>query len=208
MRITTVLFGWNINKTILGTLAAGSGLAATVDFEAQSGFYDTSTPSSVFSGIVFDRDIQVLAGSSVAAGPGQSGQVARAATPPFGANPRGGNIGGMFDGFTVSLLSFVVGDSGGDLDIFRLRGFDTNGVEIADSGELGSRSAISVSILGTGISSFLLEIADLPFNDGSSVIDNVNFDIEVAAVPLPASLPLIGFGLLALGAVGRTRRKH
>lgn len=114
----------------------------------------------------------------------------------------------MFDGFTVSLLSFVVGDSGGDLDIFRLRGFDTNGVEIADSGELGSRSAISVSILGTGISSFLLEIADLPFNDGSSVIDNVNFDIEVAAVPLPASLPLIGFGLLALGAVGRTRRKH
>ena len=155
---------------------------------------------------MFDRDIQVLPGSSVAAGPGQSGQVARAATPPFGSIPRGGDIGGMFDGFTVSALSFVVGDSGGDEDFFRLLGFDINGVEIANSGQLSSFSAITVSIFGAGIKSFLLEIDDLPNNFGSSSIDNVMFDVEMSAVPLPASLPLMGFALLVLGAATRRRK--
>ena len=186
------------------TLSAGSALAATIDFEAQAGFYDASTPSSEFSGLVFDRDIQVLAGSSIAVGPGQSGQVARAATPPFGSVPRAGDIGGMFDGFTVSALSFVVGDSGGDLDIFRLLGFDINGVEIANSGQLSSNSAITVSIFGVGIKSFLLEISYLPDNDGSSSIDNINF--EMTAVPLPASLPLMSFALVFLGAATRRRK--
>ena len=72
------------------TLFAMPALAVVIDFEAQAGFYGSTTPSSEFAGIVFDRDVQVLAGTSVAARPGQSGQVARAAIPPFGGLPRGG----------------------------------------------------------------------------------------------------------------------
>ena len=176
-------------------------MAVTIDFETAANGFTTNT----FSGLVFNENIQVIANFG-AKGPGQSGKVAREAVPPFGAEPRGGSVSGSFDGFTVSTLSFNVGDSGGDTDIFRLLGFDAFGAQIADSGVLSSSSAMLVSIAGSGIASFALNISDTPNTGGSSVFDNISFDQELAAVPLPASLPLIGVGLLALGAVGRRRR--
>ena len=189
------------------TLSATPALAVVIDFESQSGFYNSATPSSVFSGIVFDRDLQVLAGTSVAAGPGQSGQVARASTPPFGSTPRGGDIGGLFDGFTVSSLSFVVGDACCDLDVFQLLGYDSSNNLVADSGLLSSVSAITVSITGTGITRFLLEIGTNTLsNQGSSVIDNINFDIEPTAVPEPSIIALFGLGLVGLGFARRRRQ--
>lgn len=192
--------------SIVAATLAMPAFGVLIDFESQQGFYDASTPSSEFSGLVFDRDIQVLPGFRVAAGPGQSGQVARAATPPFGAVPRGGDIGGAFDGFTVSSLSVVVGDSGNDLDIFRLLGFDKLDNLVADSGQVSSRSAITVAIAGSGIARFLLEIGDLPDNDGSSSIDNLSFDIEPVAIPEPATGALVGAGL-GLMLLARRRKR-
>jgi len=92
------------------TLFAMPVLPVVIDFEAQAGFYGSTTPSSEFAGIVFDRDVQVLAGTSVAARPGQSGQVARAAIPPFGGLPRGGDIGGLFGLNLAAALGFGLRD--------------------------------------------------------------------------------------------------
>lgn len=192
------------------TISASAGFAATidVDFDSVSGFFGTDFTSADIGGVIFDSDVQVLSTASAgAAGPGQSGNVARQAQPPFGGFPRGGTVGGTFDGFTVSSFSVVVGDSGGDLDNFQLIGFDAGGAQIASSGLISSSSATSVAISGTGIASFLIEISDnVPADGGSSFFDNFQFESEVAAVPLPASLPLIGFGLLALGATARRRK--
>jgi hypothetical protein len=194
-----------MKRTLLTTIAAaslcaGSAMAVTIDFESSANGFATNT----FSGLMFNEDIQVIENFG-AKGSGQSGKVARQATPPFGAQPRGGSVSGSFDGFTVSSLSFNVGDSGGDNDIFRLLGFDAFGTQIADSGVLSSASAITVAIFGPGISSFSLDISDAPNTGGSSVFDNIAFDQELAAVPLPASLPLIGVGMFALGFLGRRR---
>ncbi len=191
--------------------------AGTVNFDADAtGFYGPNDGSQNYNpgsyqgaglgGIIFNTPILVQA-AGFGAGPGQTGNVGQQATPPFGGDPKGQSFGGSFDGFTVSSLSIQVGDSGGDEDIFRLFGFDSNGAQIADSGELKSLAAIPVSISGTGIASFFLEIEDTPTNfDGSSFFDNIVFAEEAAVVPLPATLPLIGAGLLGLGIAGRRKR--
>lgn len=194
--------------TVLGlSVGAASAATVTIDFDnLPDGFIG---PADSLSGLSFDRDIQILAATSpqAAPGPGQTGQIARQSTRPFGSQPRGQSFGGSFSGFTVSSLSIIVGDSGGDEDIFRLFGYDASGAAVADSGELKSIAAIPVGISGTGIASFFLFIEDTPVNfAGSSFFDNVVFDTEVNVVPLPATLPLISIGLAALGLTARRRK--
>lgn len=195
--------------------AAASAAVVTIDFDTNAtGFYGPNDGSQTYNagsyqgtgidGLLFGTPILVQAANS-GAGPGQSGNVGQQATPPFGGDPKGGAFGGLFDGFTVSSLSIVVGDSGGDLDIFQLVGYDAGGNVVDDTGDIGSNAATTVSISGSGIASFDLFIADIPDNQGSSFFDNIVFDTEVGVVPLPATLPMIGFGLLALGALARRR---
>ena len=190
-------------------LMAGGAQATTVsiDFEGFGGFYE---PDFDFGGVSFqseDPAHRMQVGSFGANGPGQSGNVIRSAVPPFGAEPRGGSFGGTFTQATVSSLSLIAGDSGGDLDIFNLQGFDVDGNLVAETGEVSSRAAISLAISGTGIASFFLRIGDLPDNDGSSFVDNVTFTQELAPVPLPGTLPLLGAALFVLGAGVRRRAR-
>lgn len=187
------------------SISASAAMASTVvvDFDDSP----TGFGSNNFGGLVFNGDIQVLPATVVAPGPGQTGNVARAATPPFGANPRGGSVSGFFEGFTVSSLSFLVGDSGTDLDIFQLVGFDASGTAVADSGKVSSNAAIVIGILGTGISSFDLFIGDQPDTGGSSVFDNVTFVTEVSAVPLPAGGLLLLSGLGGVVALRRRKKR-
>ncbi|SEV88108.1 hypothetical protein SAMN04488515_0036 [Cognatiyoonia koreensis] len=220
-------FGKTAIALAITTLAAPASAATiTIDFEGTTGFYGPNDPSINYgtggsrgtgiSGLIFDRPIQVGTGPFFGApGPAQSGNIARQANPPFGAAPsvtneRGSTFGGSFDGFTVSSLSLVVGDSGGDLDIFELLGFDVDGNEITTSGVLRSNSELTIAIAGTGIASFLLNIDDdnSLLSGGSSTFDNIVFETEVSTVPLPASLPLVGFALASLGLVGRLRKKR
>jgi hypothetical protein len=187
----------------------GAVQASTVslDFEDFGGFYDADFD---FGGVSFragEPGQQMQVGTFGANGPGQSGNTLRAAVPPFGGFPRGGAFGGTFLGRTVSALSLVAGDSGGDLDIFNLQAFDAGGNLVDETGEVSANSAIALSVSGSGIASFFLTIGDRPNNNGSSFVDNVSFTQELAPVPLPTSLPLLGAGLLGLGFVARRRRK-
>ncbi|MEJ6389011.1 PEP-CTERM sorting domain-containing protein [Gymnodinialimonas ulvae] len=187
----------------------GAAQASTVslDFESFGGFYDADFD---FGGVSFqagEPGQQMQVGSFGANGPGQSGNTLRAAVPPFGGFPRGGAFGGTFLGSTVSALSLVAGDSGGDLDIFNLQAFDASGNLLDETGEVSGNSAVALSVSGSGIASFFLSIGDRPDNNGSSFVDNVSFTQEVAPVPLPASLALLGAGVLGLGLVARRRRK-
>lgn len=210
-------------KNVLLTAVAAMGLSTvaataavvTIDFDTNAtGFYGPNDGSQSYSagsyqgtginGLLFGTPILVQA-ANAGAGPGQSGNVGQQATPPFGGDPKGGAFGGIFDGFTVSSLSILVGDSGGDLDIFQLVGYDVDGNVVDDTGDIGSNLATTVSVSGTGIASFDLFIADIPDNQGSSFFDNIVFDTETSVVPLPATLPMIGFGLLALSALARRR---
>ncbi|MEL6598677.1 MAG: hypothetical protein AAFR40_04025 [Pseudomonadota bacterium] len=184
-------------------LAAAAAPAATVDFDGLApGFYAAGTE---FSGIIFDGGIQIRTFSAGAGGPSMSGNIAR----QFGGTPfrQGESIGGRFVGFTVSALSVVAGDSGGDLDIINFRGFDADGALVDETGPVSSRSSVLLSLAGPGIASFFLDIEDAPlaFN-GSSNFDNFKFTREVAPVPVPASLPLAVFGLFALGVAARRSR--
>ena len=168
-------------------LAAAAAPAATVDFDGLApGFYAAGTE---FSGIIFDGGIQIRTFSAGAGGPGMSGNIAR----QFGGTPfrQGESIGGRFAGFTVSALSVVAGDSGGDLDIINFRGFDADGALVDETGPVSSRSSVLLSLAGPGI---------------ASNFDNFKFTREVAPVPVPASLPLAVFGLFALGVAARRAR--
>ncbi|WP_299847342.1 VPLPA-CTERM sorting domain-containing protein [uncultured Roseovarius sp.] len=189
---------------IVVSLSAGAAHAVTVDFNnIATGFYAAGTD---FSGITFDSGIQLRTFQQGAGGPGMDGNIAR----QFGGTPfrQGESIGGAFNGFTVSSLSLVAGDSGGDIDIINFQAFDSLGNLVDETGAINSRSSILLSLSGTGIASFFLDIEDVPQNfNGSSNFDNITFAKEAAVVPLPASLPLLGAGLVAMGVVGRRRKK-
>jgi hypothetical protein len=184
---------------------SASAVPVLVDFDDPGQTTGVFDPGTSFSGLLFNEDIQV--GSTFSApAPGHTGNYARQFGLPFGGPPTGSSVSGSFDGFTVSSLSFFVGDSGNDLDNFQLVGRDSGGSVIADTGVLSSQAAITVSIAAAGIATFDLIISDnVPADGGSSVFDNIAFDTETAVVPLPATLPLIGFGLAALGLVRRRK---
>lgn len=118
-----------------------------------------------------------------------------------------GNSALLDFGFEVSMLVFdYAGNAGG---VFTAQALDANG-DIVDSFFDSSTSNFlpgtgdgTVSLFGSGITA--LRFMDGPNGGNYSVIDNLQIT-GTSAVPLPASLPMLGAGLVAIGAVRRRRR--
>lgn len=185
----------------MATALSGAACAVTIDFEGLApGVYDAGTD---FSGLSFDQDIQVGAFSFLD-GPATDGNIARQflRTGPF-TSEVGGSIGGMFSS-SVSSLTLGAGDVCCDVDNIVLTGFDVNGL-IVDTDMFSGPASGFLSIAGSGIVSFFLDITDVNAS-GSSGFDNISFELDpVAPVPLPAGLPLLMLGLC--GLAGAARRK-
>ncbi len=97
----------------------------------------------------------------------------------------------------TDFVSFVVGDSGGDLD-----GWIVNVFDIADnlleSRAFTSTSNISQTFMHSGMHSFHIDWTDIA--PGGYLFDNLSFNDPVASsIPEPLSIMILGFGLVGIG---------
>lgn len=100
---------------------------------------------------------------------------------------------------TVEFLSFQafdIGDSEAALDIF------VNGINVGSVGGLKDNEFRTFSYAADSFG----EITSFSFQ-GSGGIDNIVFNTPGTDIPEPATLALIGTGLLAAGALTRRRRR-
>ena len=176
--------------------------ATTIDFEdfagkptvAQGTFFEgvAAAAGEDLGGLSFDSELRV-GQFRFSDGPATDGFIALKTDSIF--NPKTYDVVGTFAG-TVNSLTLGAGDSGGDLDNVTLRGFAADGT-LVDEDSFSARSSQFLTISGTGIAYFEL-------NTVSGGFDNISFDL-IAAVPVPASLPLILAGLGGLVALRRRK---
>ncbi len=188
--------GLAIAALICGTPAAAA--TVTVDFESYLGGDRIAAGVDVGGGLSFDRGLRIDATGLLAGPPATSGNVAFAPNAIFA---QGDDVGGTFAA-AISNLRIGAGDLGFDQDTVTLTAFDAfGGIVGTDSFKAASAQFLEVS--ADGIRSFFLTFDDVrpPAGTGSGGFDNITFDI--AAVPLPAGLPLLGAGLMAFGFLRR-----
>lgn len=112
-------------------------------------------------------------------------------------------------GAAATSVSVELGDAGADADLAFLRAFSSGDVLLAEQTLLLDpfNAAMNVlAVLGADIAYVLLGSEGPSVNGSSVYIDNFTFDGGTTVVPVPAALPLMAFGLAALGAVARRRR--
>jgi len=177
-------------ENFAGLPTVGGGLQEGVNVQAGQ---------DIGGGLSFDAVIRVGQFGFLQNSPATSGFIAVKEDGLF--NPRTFDLVGTFTG-TVSSLTLGAGDltnnppaTNSDLDFVTLSGFAADGTLI-DSASFTARDAQFISIAGAGIKFFELDV-----NSGG--FDNISFNQEVAAVPVPAGLPL---ALLGLGSLAVLRR--
>lgn len=104
---------------------------------------------------------------------------------------------------TTDFLTFKVGDGGGDLDSWTITAFDLADVAI-DVQNLSGTAHQTYTLAVSGI--HRIEIVNTTGTDFGYLVDNLEFNAPGgAAVPVPASIALLGVGLAGLGAARRRR---
>ena len=190
---------------LIAAMSAAPAIASTVsiDFEGYAGGDTIVAGTDVGGGLSFDRTVRIDATGLLAGPPATSGNVAFAPNATFA---QGDDVVGTFAA-AVSNLRIGAGDLGFDVDTIILTAFDV-GNNVVGTDSFVGQSAQFLEVAGIGITSFFLEFDDVraPAGTGSGGFDNITF--EIAAVPLPASLPLVGLGLLSLGVLGRRRKNR
>ncbi|MDA8586498.1 VPLPA-CTERM sorting domain-containing protein [Rhodobacteraceae bacterium] len=184
---------------VVGVCALGApAMAASVfiDFEEFAGGDTITAGTDVGGGLTFDRNLRIDATGLLSGPPATSGNVAFAPNATFA---QGDDVMGYFSS-VVSSLRLGAGDLGFDPDTVILTAFDVD-MNVVGTDRFTGRAAEFLEVAGAGITSFFLEFDDvrLPAGTGSGGFDNITF--EVAAVPLPASLPFLLAGLLGFGIV-------
>ncbi|WP_417850155.1 PEP-CTERM sorting domain-containing protein [Thalassoglobus sp.] len=173
----------------------GRAAMVTLDFDSfANGQLDNETFNAL--GIQFSEDLEIVDGSTIQFG--NTGKAAQNFLIP------GGDISAIFVGTvtSVSSISVLAGDSGGDEDTVTLRGFNAMNVLVDEAMFTGS-TAQTLSISGAGITHFII----LQVN--GIAIDDLTFtpETESSAVPEPSAIVLFGIGLVCV-AMGHRRRRH
>ncbi|HEY9051298.1 MAG TPA: VPLPA-CTERM sorting domain-containing protein [Gammaproteobacteria bacterium] len=101
----------------------------------------------------------------------------------------------------TNYVSFSIGDSGHDLDIFNIRSYGLEG-ELLDSRTVSGTSFFTVELLIEGIHSVEIDFDDT--NEYGYYLDDLSFSTP-SPVPLPSAAWLFYSGLI--GLVGFARRK-
>jgi hypothetical protein len=178
----------------------------TIDFENFKRGDRVAAGTDIGGGLTLDRSIGFSDQGFLENAPATEGIVAFAPSP---VNFQGDDVGGTFQK-AVSFLQIGAGDvQRFDTDVISLTGFDKDGNVVDSAGFRNNTGAEFLTIRGAGIVSFFLDIDDVASGqvdqNGSGGFDNISFD--VAVVPVPASLPLLGAGLFGLGMLARRRKR-
>lgn len=211
-------------KSLLAALAialSNSSVAALINFDdhaATSQVNGTPTASSVVSndyaseGVVFGRaglstGVAVVNNSNTFSSPnGACGLNADGNIPASCAGDIYFNFVSGANDATTDSVSFVVGDSGGDIDSWVVYVYDIAD-NLLESRAFSSAANITQSFSHTGMHRFHIDWA-ASFNSGY-LFDNLSFNTptSIASVSEPSSFALLGLGLAALGLTRRRLSK-
>jgi hypothetical protein len=188
--IRSVVLGASL--AVAATAAPASTLFLDMDTDASGALLSTGSWLSPLGTMTFVGEFRDTADADMIAA-GSMGNV-------LDVDDTGSAILG-FD-FDVISVSFVYGGNEGVFDVVAR---DGGGVVVdsffqAWTGD--GESAGPVTLMGIGIRSLFWQDPGNRF----AAIDNITITVDMAPVPLPATLPLLASGLFAFGLVRRRRR--
>ncbi len=195
-----------VAASAISVAAPTQAAIVTIDFESFSRGDRVVAGTDIGGGLTLDRDIGFDDRGFLQNPPATQGIVAFAPSP---VNFQGDDVAGFFAS-AVDFLQIGAGDVNRfDTDVITLTAFDSNNAVVGTSSFQNNTGAEFLTITGAGITSFYLDIDDIASGqldqNGSAGFDNISFN--VTPVPVPASLPLLGAGMLAFGFAARRRNK-